>query len=279
MSDQQEKHFYCRPDKHYWMTDEWVQEDGAESAFAECPVCSKRIPEASYRLANVAKAWASPNRCGPKTPEGKRRSSMNAYKHGMNAKRLYLLAPALAGKYPECQSCEYRDECKSSYTYCPVRVEPMLRIIQAYTEGNVDMMKEVTAISQARVATIFEMMISDIFKRGVQLPKVVKETAEGETVLDWSDNPLLRRIPEYMAALGTLAEQNMMTPAKKQDQVNTEGYLKSQDTKSEDLGEYIEKQREAVKNLQETMREALNMRKADPALTKYDKEKNSGDDR
>lgn len=274
-NEKDQKHFYCRKDKHYFLTDQWHEEDSGESA-AHCPICHSAVVECSYRLANLVKAW--PHVTGPASPEAKKRVSMNAYKHGNYSKQFYLLAPALAGKYVECERCEFRSDCEKEYTYCPVRMQPMLKMLQAYLEGNVENLKEISALAQTRVATIFELMISDVFKRGVQLPKVLSEDEDGKTtVLDHVANPLLKRIPEYMAALGFLAEQQMMTPAKKQDQTNTEGFLQSEVNQKVNIEEHLDKQTQAMEAMKQAMERALKRSADDSAMKKFTREQGQGD--
>jgi hypothetical protein len=282
MSGKVAKHFFCRAHRFYFKSDEWLEnEDGV--VYAVCPMCSEPTDEVPHYYANLSKMWdnAPGTHTGPKTPQGKKRSSLNGFKHGLYTKQCTVLAPALPGRYAQCKHCDYFEECSADYKYCPVNLSLMLKFLRAYEEGNVKDLKEFAGISQGMAFQTLQMMFADVFMRGVQSEKVINkvidkdedgEKVEIETVKELQSNPLLKRIPEFMNALGQLAEQQMMTPKNEKDDANMKGLIDAENSKTVSLEESLKKQEQGIKDLQETIKKAAADRDNDPAMQSYKKE-------
>ncbi len=278
MSEKIKRHFYCKNDRHYFLTDQYIIND-SNINYAECEICGKPVEEVPYFYANLTKMWNSDksNHCGPKTQEGKKRSSMNGFKHGLYTKQHFLLAPALTGKYPECEECSYKEECKEKFKYCPINLSLMLKYLQAFEEGKIQDIKSFAGLTQGWAFNTLRMMFQHVFSKGVVLPKTIKtvmddETGESEIVLEEQVNPLLKRIPDFMNALGFLADQQMMTPAKKQDQDNIAGFLQNESGKTEDIKKFMDDQKDKMNELKNKISKAIEKRKEDQALKDYEKE-------
>jgi len=289
VTEKESKHFFCPPCREYFRTSQWI-EDQEKGPVAHCPVCQKAVHEVPHYYANLQKMWD--NATGPTTSTGKKRSSLNGYKHGLRSRKLHLMAPAITGKYPECTGCPYFEECKSDFQYCPVQLGPVMQFLQAWENGQVNDLKQITGITHARVFQILSMSLQQIFEKGTLQPKKISEKInqirsdddddpehkydhidERTTVLEWQENPLIKRIPELMNVLGMTAEQQMMTPAKKQEQDNIEGYLRGEESKSEDLKEFMLNQKKQMQDLKDKISTAVDKRSEDRALKNYEKQK------
>ena len=269
----EEKTFYCKRtdlhDRYVWVDTEYVYDD--DVAIANCPICGQPTQEVPRYYTRMYKMWQ--HATGPKTPEGKARSRLNNWKHGLRSSAATLLAPAIPGKFLECNGCEYRKQCEDEHwKYCPVNLEPVVKFIKAYMEGKVTDLRELAAFSQGHVFSLVRMMFQDVYKRGVVIEKVKKAIGKrGEEILseDLQANPVLNRIPEFLALLGFTAEQQMMTPKTEQEDENMKGFLQAEKEKSEKLDEYLKKQSKAVEELKLKIQKAALQRQADEALKRH----------
>jgi len=271
MSEKIEKTFYCHDRGHqryvWGDTDYKEGDDGA--AYALCPICKAPTKEVDDRYRSLYKGWM--NATGPKNTE---RSRLNGYKHGANTTVIHLLAPALPGKFPSCEGCEYREPCENEpYKWCPVNVGPMMRFLKAYQEGSVGEMRDFAGFNQARIFQIVQMMFQQIQKHGVLVPKEImhrpdKDGNQLETI-EWQANPLLERILSYLQALGHTAEQQVMTPAKAQDEQNFQGYLAMEGQRTEAIEERMKTNLIAMQELKQKIQLAKLQRAQDDAMLRH----------
>ena len=278
--DKSAKHFWCAKDKHYFLTDDYTGED---IALSKCEICGGIVEEVPHYYANLEKMHKSAT--GPVTQKGKDRSKMNSYKHGMRSRQLHLLAPAITDRYPECSECLYKTECKEDFKYCPVIVQPMMQFIKAFEEGNVNDLKHFAGFTHARVFQILQIILKEIIEKGTLQPKVINtkyiaggdddKPVEKETVLEWQRNPLISQIQKLMEILGWTADQQSMTPAKTQDQQNTDGFLKTEQEKNTTLLEYEERRAKAMEEFKKEVIAAIPDRSNDKALNKYNDTKDN----
>lgn len=276
------KHFYCKACKEYWYSDQWVLNDD-EAPVGACPSCDKPTLEVPYYYANIPKMRK--NATGPKTADGKKRASMNAYKHGLYADHHHsLLAPALRGKFPECNGCSYYDDCGDTLKYCPVNLQLITKFIQAFEEGKVDDLKQFTGVIHGHTAYTLKMLFQDIFKHGTLVPHKLRTVIDDDglskhSVLEWQGNPSVKRIVELMTALGLTADQQMMTPAKKVDDDNVKGFLHAEENKRDDLNEYMDKQKLAMEKLRQDILKGQAAAADDEALKEWEKEHGDGNEK
>ncbi|MCK5609803.1 hypothetical protein KAR91_48475 [Candidatus Pacearchaeota archaeon] len=271
------KHFWCAKDKHYFLTDDYT---GGDIALSKCEICGGIVEEVPHYYANLDKMHKSAT--GPVTQKGKDRSKMNSYKHGMRSRQLHLLAPAIPGRYPECSGCQYGEECKDDYKYCPVIVQPMMQFIKAYEEGNSADLRNFAGFTHARIFQILQIILKEIVEKGTLQPKVINtkyiakgnddKPAEEETVLEWQRNPLLSQIEKLMQVLGFHADQQNMTPAKNQDQENTDGFIQAEKDKIETDREFEERRTKAMEAVKSAQIKAIENRKNDDLLNEFNQE-------
>ncbi len=270
----EEKTFYCRRtdlhQRYVWVSTEYVFGED-DVAVAECPICGQPCQEVPRYYTRMYKMWQ--HATGPRTPEGKARSRLNNWKHGLRAQAATILAPAIPGKFLECNGCEYRRQCEDEqWKYCPVNLEPIMKFIKAYQEGRVTDLRELAAFSQGHVFQAVRMMFQELYKRGVIVKSEKKSMGKnGQQFIseELKANPVLARIPEFLALLGFTAEQQMMTPKVEQDDENVKGFLEAEKAKSEKLEEYMAKQAKAVEDLKTRIQKAALQRQADEALRRH----------
>lgn len=274
METKEEKTFYCKDNGHQrYVFVSWEWEETPKGVFAACPICEREVEEVPAVYQNYYKMWQ--NQTGPRTQEGKRRSSLNGYKHGHYSQVYNVLAPALPGKFPACQNCQYREPCENEpYKWCPVNIAPMVRFVKAYQEGNLAEMKEFAGMNQAKIFQTVQMMWQEIQSKGVLVPKEIRrkineDAGEEEIVLEWQANPLLQRIQSFIEMLGHSADQQIMTPRAKEEDENIKGYLEMEDSKAASLEETMEKNRLAMAAFSEKIQRAMIQRKLDPALMRH----------
>jgi len=283
-----EKTFYCKNsyhDKHVWWTDDFKEDPDSGIFVSECPLCNEECPEVSYRYRNMAKAWE--NSTGPKTEAGKARSRLNGWKHGARSQAFSLLAPALHGKYPQCENCQYSEPCESEpYKYCPMMIQPVVEFMQAYKEGNPAALKEIAGLQVAQAFRTLQMMFADVQKRGIvlQSPKLygkdglIATDEDGETIYEISANPILAMIPKFMELIGNTAEQQEMTPRQNVDEGDINGVFVVSSKKNVDLGEYIENRNQMLGGLKKAIQVANHRSSEDDALKRFEGESAKGSD-
>lgn len=262
------KFFHCHPCRIVFKTTDYVTT--GDSATAICPVCeSTKVVETSWRVYNVSKGWDCST--GPKTDEGKKRSSINGWKTGRFASQLHLMAPAKPGKFPLCSDCELIDDCKKTpFKYCPRDVETLAQFVHAYKEGKVNDLRDLAGITQAQMYRVFQKMFDHIMKYGVmfEIKRPILD-GEGNPILDnngkpqfnidWSKNNLIKDLPAFQSSMGFSADLQDMTPKTRQETESIKGFLDDKekdrqsllDIKKQSLQE-MTKMREAIKNLSAT---------------------------
>lgn len=272
------KHFFCKPCFEYWLTDDCRESDNGD-IISDCPKCGRPTVEVPHYYANLPKMRATPN--GPTSPEAKRRTSMNAYKHGLYVKQRTILAPAKKDKYPECSGCDHYEKCEPS-GYCPINLNLITRFAEAYASGKIENIKEYAGLMQGNVAVIIKMLFNDIYKNGTLVKKVIsskvdEENQKEEIVLEWQGNPSLRRIPEFMELLGLGADQQEMTPAKQTESSNVKGYIDVEKDKQESLKEFQKRTTDSINDIRKSIINAATKRSQDEALQQFEKESGAKD--
>lgn len=261
--------FFCRDGcNHVWQTTDWQLADG-ENHTADCPICDAAGDNVSWRMMNLSKAWN--HATGPRTSAGKSRSRLNGWKHGGRSQAFPILAPALPGKFPACESCEFRTPCETEpYKYCPVLIGPMVAYVQAFQEGNLDTLREFAGLNQARALQVIQMMFMGIQEHGVLVKE--QEATRNGTNIRYKANPLLNKIPDYFELLGHTAGDQLMTPRGQENNEAMKGYLGIESDKQTNIGDFITAQKAAMHGLQERIRRAQIRTASDPALKQYAKE-------
>jgi len=307
--NEQLRHFFCRPCIHYFVSSDWYIDEIEDIIYTPCDICkqaTQEIPSTkinSYKGAAAAKGKHTGPKTeagkkagvekrkgtatGPKTQAGKDRSKLNGYKHGNYSKEFTLLAPALPGKFPMCGDCEYNGAgCGTEFKYCPVNIKPMVELLRAYQERDNKAIREIHGLQQARALQVLEMMFQAVFKYGVLNPKEMrkkggsaaidysgKDTEKWEEItLEWMANPLIKRIPEFMAAIGSTAEQNLMTVKSEQSQDNFDGFLEKTSEQQQEVKNFQTQLIGEIEKLGIGLENAKKQRDTDDALNEYEQQ-------
>jgi hypothetical protein len=273
MSDvKEQKLFFCKDHgRALWETDEYVLEN--DIYFSKCPVCGQPCKEVGYRHKNLMKAWSHAS--GPKTQAGKERSRLNGFKHGKYTSVYHELAPALPGRFPMCKECEYFDDCKSKkWSWCPVNLDPMMRMLKAFKEGKISDLKEFAAINQTKAFNVLQLMFAEIFDKGTLAPKELRRkvnaTDDEETVvLEWQENPLIKRLPAIFEMLGHTADQQTMTPEKNLEGEAVAGFLGAVENEKQSLEQFRLESAKKIESIKSAVMKGNINTKQDPAFKEY----------
>lgn len=241
------KDFWCSEDSKHWATDDYcvhkqlpaevaeqVEDLGEESpynSFAKCPVCKTWCRSVPHYYANLEKMRA--NATGPKTEDGKRRSSVNGITHGIYAQPHHMIAPA-NGKYDICEDCDIKERCEAKeLRYCPYKQDLMVRFMAAVENGDSGALRQYAGLSQGRLYIVLENMFQEVMKLGpaIKQPRlnagkvVTIENEQGEetTLYEYVEHPLLDDIPKIMQALGMTSDQQNMNPSKAEETDREQG--------------------------------------------------------
>jgi hypothetical protein len=282
MSAEKEKTFFCRDCHHSWRTK--VCEYHDDIAYSGCPNCNTpqhEVPHYYFNLPQMMEAQKGKH-TGPKTEEGKKRVSLNGFKHGLYTSQKTILAPAKKDKYPECEGCPYRDKCEIEYKYCPVNLSLFMKFAQAYADGQIKELQEIAGMMQGKALTILGMLYNDVFKEGTTkerryITNLDKESNEETVVLEIQTHPALRRIPEFHQLLGFTADQQNMTPAKSEEVKTAKGFLNAEESKNVNLNEFVESQKNELSKIKESLIKAAKLRNNDEAYQNYKKEIDGAD--
>lgn len=183
---------------------------------AICPQCGEPAEERPQHYINLPQMWE--NASGPKTEEGKRRVRLNAFKTGMHS-QVSMIAPAKPGKYPQCNSCPEFEDCKNSYSYCPIVLQPMLNLAKAYEEKDMDSLNIFIGTLQAQTWQTIQIMFASVFETGPLVETVMKRWKEKEgkdniqvEIVGHQENPVLKHLPKFIELFGGASDQQRMTP-------------------------------------------------------------------
>lgn len=288
------KHFWCYTDSHYWATDDFCEPDmtgidlddpGAFDGmnyYAKCPICKEWTRAVPHYYANLPKMKTT----GPRTEEGKRRSSLNGFKHGRYARPHHLLAPA-TGKYDICVACEDVDECKAGkIKYCPYKLDLMARVIAAYENGKLEDIKSLAGITQGRMYLVIESMLGEVMNKGVLIRQPVlkggelvtyEQDGEEATLYEYIINPLIKELPKVMGAAGLTSDQQKMNPARQEENSESmSGHMKE----PTDPVNFLNSMKELVESIRGGSAPdiARAMREADPVYQEYSQDSESDED-
>lgn len=287
--EKEERTFYCKRvelhERWVWRSKEYIanpDEDSEHEYLCNCPICGAPTGDVDHRYYGRWKGWQ--NCAGPKTEKGKARSRLNGWKHGGAARQYHMIAPALPGKFSECETCNERDACENEpYKYCPVILAPMMHFLQAFNEGNIEDLRDFAGMNQMRLFQTVQMMFREIQKNGTMVERW-REVSKGEVTtresLGFEANPLITKIIDAMQALGHTAEQQMATPKVKQDDDTIKGFLNAENDKSIDLSDYKAITQKRIMMLEAAVRKGNLQAANDPAMQRYsqEKEKDKSDD-
>jgi len=226
----QERHFWCKRCQYYWLTDQYEEQKKPTNDKypyeSECPKCGELTANNHHCVAQIL--GAKPKCTGPRTEEGKARSSQNAFKTGMFSTRSSYLAPALYGKYPECRqktdevtdqgdpvyedTCEHAKLCKQKLLrHCPHQLNLIVQYAAAYEDGDANALKQFAGIAQGRIHVLLEKMYQEVIQEGLQISEpsrfgILKKA-----------HPMLDQIGKFMPIAGFTSDQQQMNPKSQPD--------------------------------------------------------------
>lgn len=293
--------FSCRPCSHRFESDPGRIEDAPDRAhpwlyFASCPLCGAEAEQAPWEKALMAsygkhtgprtaegKARSSANLEGHPTPEESLRTRFNGLKHGMFAKTATYF-PARPGAYPECARCEYLDNGCSEQVACLKQTELFMRYHIAYESGDPAPLMEIQAQTQALVQWTINQMMLAIIATGVELRKPewyfdpmgkefhivsYQEGGVEKIAYEVSAHPLLKTLGDFLAKNNmSLADFNM-TPKVREEKNLIEGFLDESQASRETLEQYAHQQTRAIENLTGMIDKSREKLRRDPVLIEH----------
>ncbi|WP_339376615.1 hypothetical protein [Candidatus Enterovibrio escicola] len=218
------------------------------------------------------------NATGPRTTEGKAKSSanldgynnrslsrFNAMKQGANAKTA-MFFPALLGKYPQCAPCDVDHAYCSTQPACTMRTELMMQHLIAFQSGDPSKLTELHTINQANMVAIFQDMMQTIVVDGVALRNPVYDfekeggfhigkykdnNGQEQTIEEIKAHPLLKPMLDMLGKNNlSLADLNM-TPKIQTDQGIELGRTIEKDDERESVLEYQRKMADQMSGLRD----------------------------
>jgi hypothetical protein len=263
-------HHHCLECQHYW-------HHTAATPAAFCPNCeSENIKEVPHYVVNLSMVDPRNRTGGPRTEAGKRKSSMNAYKHGMYSRK-QTIAPALTGKYMECNSCKVRAACEEGFEYCPVKFSQYIAMVDAIKDGNTEALKHIQAANLSHLQTIFQQIIANIYEDGLMITEKKSFTNKSGEKIESEEhvqNPLLRRLLDLAPLIGATGAEQEVTPRSKDEIETMRGYIDSAGEDSNSLREVVERNRKELQEFREEMKQKANeLRQKDDALAEFEKDK------
>lgn len=227
--------------------------------FADCTECGAEA-EQSGREVGLFKAWA--HATGPRTPEGKARSSanieghptpsesqltrFNAMKHGAYARTAQFF-PSKPGKYPQCDGCEHMDEDRPEDSYCMrhraclKQAELFIRYQSAFDAKDPSLLLEIQGQRHAAIQALIDSMILAIAQDGGPRIKTVEwyhdkdggfhlagytdDYGEKHQIYKLSEHPLLKPLIDYISKNSMTLSDLGMTPKVQDEQSLAQGFL------------------------------------------------------
>lgn len=294
--------FYCRACRHRFSRSPETVEDDPEREYhpyrysATCPACGETAGQAPWEIALMASYG---KHTGPKTPEGRARSSrnldghptpeeslrtrFNAMKHGLSA-RVATYFPARPGKYPHCTDCEYLNAGCGDMPACLKRTELFMRHQIAFETGDPGLLADLRADTQAAIQAIINDIILAVVSEGVQIKtpewaidkdgririaQYTDEEGNDRVIHKLYAHPLLKTLTDFLAKNNlSLADLNM-TPKGQGEQEILRGYLDDEGQTRQGLLEHAEKQSALLESLSAQIERSRERTKRDPVLIEY----------
>ncbi|MDA0109002.1 hypothetical protein OH456_12610 [Vibrio sp. La 4.2.2] len=264
--------------------------------YAICDGCQKEVQQVPWEVGQFCAVLSA---TGPKTPEGKAKSSanlqavsdrgisrFNALKHGANAKTA-LFFPARPGKYPQCATCDVDHAYCATQPACIKRTELMMQHLIAFQSNDPSKLTEMHAINQANMAAIFQDMMQTIVSDGVALRNPVydfdkdggfhigqykNEQGNLETIEEVKAHPLLKPMLEMLSKNNLSMSDLNMTPKVQVDQGLEMGRTLENEDERESALEYQRQMKEQMSGLREMIANSRKRIRNDEILIEHNQE-------
>lgn len=238
--------------------------------FAICPTCSKTAPEAHW-MENLRQGHGK--QTGPTTEAGKKRSSLNAMKHGSYSNS--YLYPRDPGKYPECADCQDQDECNADKSgYCHRKIEIYHKFMLAIERGDPEAIKSIAAKNFAQAQMLINFLFHDIFRLGAILESPVYEKLtnaagdsvlekvefDGNSLMEYKANPAINKVTEMLKTLGFTLPEFAATPKGQDEREILKGHLDDQAATRQTTEEYLHARTKAANTLGDILNKAKKLR-------------------
>jgi hypothetical protein len=297
--------FYCKDCKYKFAgKPDFVESAPAETGhpflyFKKCPICREDSPQA-YWERNLLKAWA--NSTGPKTEAGKAASAanldghptpdealltrFNAMKHGLNAD-VATYYPASPGKYPECESCEFKDSICTDEVACLKKMDLFFKHHVAFDTKDPGKLMGLRANTQAAIQSIIDSMILIIAQDGgprIKEPiwsrdnegfvKLVQyfdiEQNEIVSLVEHKAHPLLKPLMDFLSKNKMTLEDIGMTPKMQEEQAILSGFIdNTQPASATALEDFRERTEESLSGMREMIERSQETTKNDSILIEH----------
>lgn len=264
--------------------------------FAFCEQCSAEASQVPWEIGMMSR-WARAT--GPKSLEGKAKTSanleghstdrtrFNAMKHGLAA-RTAKFFPAKPGKYPHCETCNIPHDHCAVQPACLKRTELFMRHHLASEYQDPDLLREIQSDVQAGVSAVLEDMLVAIVSKGVlqETPEfgfdkdgetnvasyIDPVTGEKKLIKKLSANPLLKVLAEFLTKNNmSLADLNLTQKIKADTEIQM-GHLSREDVDREDTKLHRQRQTELMEVLKQQIGRSQQRVSTDPVLAEYNSE-------
>ena len=277
--------FKCDGCSHIWDGEPEKVDDAPELShpyryYASCPKCadvSQQIPWQRGLFSSYVKST------GPKTSIGKAKSAANLEGHP-------TAEEAQRTRFNAMKHVD-RDYC-AAQPACIRRTELFMRHMIAIQSGDTGVLKEMHAVQQANLASMFDDMLISVISEGVLLKTPAysfdkdggfhlakykdPETGENIQIMDAKANPLLKHVFDLMSknnySLADLGMTNKVQAAQETEM----GRLHQEEVEKIDAGEFKRKQQETLENLQSLIAKSRDRKERDPVLIEYNEQNGDG---
>lgn len=242
--------------------DKYLVEDSG--IFALC-ACGARAPEAWW-MENLRQG--ADKKTGPRTPEGKQRSSLNAVTHGQFSNS--YLYPRKPEKYPECDHCQDREECLlDSSGYCHRKAEIFYKYFLAIKSGDPDKIRDLVAHNLAGAQQLLNHLLRDVHRLGTVIDSpILGRDSDGATIImeglvEYKANPSVSRLIDLLARLGMTLPEFGITPKGQKERELLQGHLTATDEDRRTADEYRRNQAEKFSQVFDAIKQSQELRKSD----------------